>query len=50
MADCPICGQKFKASQGVTYLNETYCSDECARQAAEEGRNLNEPEPEEAKQ
>jgi hypothetical protein len=48
MIECPICGDKFDPENGVFYLDEKYCSEKCAREAAEEGRDLNEPaEPEE---
>ena len=42
MLECPQCGQSFRESAGVDYLDETYCSSKCAQEAAEEDRNSNE--------
>jgi len=39
MIECPICAKSFDPEGGVQYLAEIYCCDECAKVAAEEGRN-----------
>ncbi|MBW1711677.1 MAG: hypothetical protein JRJ59_00805 [Deltaproteobacteria bacterium] len=43
MIECPVCHEPFDPTQGSAYLDETYCSEKCARKAAEEGRDSNEP-------
>ena len=39
MIECPICAKSFDPEDGIRYLAEIYCSEECAKVAAEEGRN-----------